>query len=668
MAESVYKTNRQAPIDRADIGVITMREDEFVAVLRQFKPYGTVTKSRPYEVASLETLSEDPIHYDVILTRCLEQGPNTAAAVVSDMIKDFTPEWILLVGIAGSVPSADFTLGDVVCASRLHDFSISAWGKDKVTFDQLGGRMHPDVENLLASLPARHLGNWNAPDSIGSEKPELALPRSISDKRLYGSSDWKKNVLKQLKYHFSGNPRPPLVTVRPVASSGILAKDTNLMEQWLDTSRSIAAIEMELAGAYAASYREQNVRLLSVRGISDIVGFKRDDVWTGYACLTAAAFAAYLLASETLATAQKVVKLVKAETPAKQRAVIKSASKPQMNGSKPFYEFGMTLQKHDFDLTPDSEILKVIELMRERLRQSGLSVGTIIFVAKEPGSLRIRIRASPQDAYALFTAIQANQFKDLGITAATPPVAVIELELDTSERIAGAFSSVLKPGQSIPSGTKRLARALKDAVTQEPFQSITQEQLRSLKELTEKVGESYSDKRYSEIERQEYRLRLARQALELLDQMSFADSEDVMKMAKLRGQLQAIAGVAPEDSGAAPASKDKATTRRQGLRGATRLRLQRYEFVCEISSRSMSQEAAERLVRDVFFDFPVTELSVVYSATPPPPRVQATATITLRRGMHVLGDIVNAISGTAEFGPITVRRLLSQTTSETEAK
>jgi nucleoside phosphorylase len=54
------------------------------------------------------------------------------------------------------------------------------------------------------------------------------------------------------------------------------------------------AVEMESAGIYKATHGR--VPFLAIRGISDVVGFKRDHDWTPYACETAAAFArAFLL-------------------------------------------------------------------------------------------------------------------------------------------------------------------------------------------------------------------------------------------------------------------------------------------------------------------------------------------------------------------------------------
>ena len=58
-------------------------------------------------------------------------------------------------------------------------------------------------------------------------------------------------------------------------------------------------MEMELAGVYQAAWGYRKP-VLAIRGISDIVGFKRSPEWTRYACHTAAAFLLALLRSRPI--------------------------------------------------------------------------------------------------------------------------------------------------------------------------------------------------------------------------------------------------------------------------------------------------------------------------------------------------------------------------------
>jgi hypothetical protein len=76
-------------------------------------------------------------------------------------------------GIAGAVPSLDFTLGDVVCANRVHDFSVRASVEGRPDeFNAGGGPMHPEVQRVVASLPAivQRVGTWNSLKRIGMGK------------------------------------------------------------------------------------------------------------------------------------------------------------------------------------------------------------------------------------------------------------------------------------------------------------------------------------------------------------------------------------------------------------------------------------------------------------------------------------------------------------------
>jgi len=66
-------------------------------------------------------------------------------------------------------------------------------------------------------------------------------------------------------------------------------KDPKVLFPWITTARGILAIEMESAGVHRAT--RDRTPMLSIRGLSDIVGLRRHEAWTKYACAAAAAFA-----------------------------------------------------------------------------------------------------------------------------------------------------------------------------------------------------------------------------------------------------------------------------------------------------------------------------------------------------------------------------------------
>ena len=106
-----------------------------------------------------------------------------------------------------------------------------------------------------------------------------------------------------LQHHFgaTSKARNPTVVTGSIATVNQLVKDTQLLADWQQFARQTQAVEMELGGVYQAARRNnREYPILAVRGISDIVGFRRDDSWTAYACHSAAAFTQALLRSGVL--------------------------------------------------------------------------------------------------------------------------------------------------------------------------------------------------------------------------------------------------------------------------------------------------------------------------------------------------------------------------------
>ena len=148
-------------------------------------------------------------------------------------------------GIGGCIPDNEYTLGDVVLASRVHDFCVSASVENgHSTFNIRGGPMHPQVENLVASIPIIEpsFDMWNDSRKIRAARPKVR----IKDKDFYGDDEWQSKTKTSLRKHFGkGSSRKiPKVVTGSIASSDILVKDTAL-------SQSVAAIG-------EASHRNRN--------------------------------------------------------------------------------------------------------------------------------------------------------------------------------------------------------------------------------------------------------------------------------------------------------------------------------------------------------------------------------------------------------------------------
>src|SRR6266571_2272281 len=292
---------------KVDFAIITIREDEYRAVLLRFPREDDIVGNRTYTLSRVQLADEE--QYIVATARCIDQGGGAAQDLARDIIEDLDPQWFLLVGIAGAIPASEYTLGDVVLATRLNDFSVSAaLDGGRKEYATAGGPMHKRVQDLLAHLPARlpQLNGWNDIGSITIDRP----PVDLASTNFYGEPGWRTNVQQSLERHFGSHAenRRPLVTTGPIASSDVLIKDTQLIQSWKQSSRHILAVEMELSGVYQASRRlERDYPILAVRGISDVIGFKRNADWTTYACHTAAAFALAFVRSRPISPKGKEV-------------------------------------------------------------------------------------------------------------------------------------------------------------------------------------------------------------------------------------------------------------------------------------------------------------------------------------------------------------------------
>jgi nucleoside phosphorylase len=309
-----------------DFGIITFREDEFEAVLDQFRPKWLARGERRYNIAEILTTSGKRYHCAIV--RAYQQGQSDAQHAASHLISELDPSCLVLIGIAGAKPESEFSLGDVIVATRLHDFSVRAQqaGGD-VELTNTGGPIHSLVQTAIANLPAEKslLGNWNSEEAIGKPLPLVDL----ADENFLGDDAWKKKVKQALAHRFGSphNHRQPLVTGAALAAANVLMKDPALLQNWLEHARDLKAVEMELPGVYAAARSVGGDRpVLAIRGISDVVGFKRDSAWTEYACRSAASFAHAYLTAELLGMDPKTAdKAMSALTVASELKIVECA-------------------------------------------------------------------------------------------------------------------------------------------------------------------------------------------------------------------------------------------------------------------------------------------------------------------------------------------------------
>jgi len=183
---------------KVDFGILTIRKDEFEAVLERFPAFETVPGRRVYNLHRLELPGGGS--YLVAVVRCIEQGNTEALDAARDILEELDPRWLLVVGIAGAVPSDDFGLGDVVVSTRVHDFSVEAVLQNKESeYAMMGGPVHKDAATVIANLGAQKakLQGWNTASSIIAHRP----PIELDDELFYGGEEWQKKARKALACH-----------------------------------------------------------------------------------------------------------------------------------------------------------------------------------------------------------------------------------------------------------------------------------------------------------------------------------------------------------------------------------------------------------------------------------------------------------------------------------
>jgi nucleoside phosphorylase len=271
---------------------VTIRDDEFRAVLARFPDKIGPFKGarRTYTLHNADAGGGE--RYRIAVLRLIEQGHGEAQDATRDLIEDLAPRLVLVVGIAGGRPSDDVKLGDVVVSTRIHDFTVEARRAGKAPeYDVTGGSIDTPLAAHVTNLAAHEgeLGDWTA------DLPEQPPVHWTKKGQLYGPSDWQRGLREKLEHHHGpeATPRAPTYAAGPIASSDRLVKDPELLIGWLQTARSLLAIEMESGGVYRAA--RGRCLMLAIRGISDIVGLKRSDAWTKYACASVAAFTSAFL-------------------------------------------------------------------------------------------------------------------------------------------------------------------------------------------------------------------------------------------------------------------------------------------------------------------------------------------------------------------------------------
>lgn len=256
----------------AKIGVLTITDEEFVQARKIFNAVQNVQGS-PYYVADSTTTT-----HDVVLSQALDRTNLPAGKATHDLIEDWRPWFIFLIGTAGGVLEGEAAvgrdgtyLGDVVVADFIE---------------------YTEFRKLIKGRSAKR--------SIPHDHPSLYLRGSFARPAVW--DDWAAAIPVIRPHDGSGSRKKPQVKVGTiVAGEKILSDWTNEYQSALvDEFDKALAFETESFGvareifAYRSSMH-YNPQFLTIRGISDFVNAKEANAdrkrWTDYAAASALTFA-----------------------------------------------------------------------------------------------------------------------------------------------------------------------------------------------------------------------------------------------------------------------------------------------------------------------------------------------------------------------------------------
>jgi len=234
--------------DRADIGIITILEEEYHAVADLLDNLSNVVPSdgdpnlQAWRRTGISSAAGGPPR-SVVLAKATGPGTNDAAIAARRIVERFEVETLFIVGIAGGIESNGVNVGDIVIANSIWFYE---YGKIKDGFSP------------------RHDMHFR-PDG-----PLLTAASAYSRSREFLGLD-----ASRLPGRPASSISRPEVVIGPVASGDkVIDKLTDSFAQRIIQADSrTVAVEMEAGGAANAvkSLQEEGrtVRLLMVRGISD---------------------------------------------------------------------------------------------------------------------------------------------------------------------------------------------------------------------------------------------------------------------------------------------------------------------------------------------------------------------------------------------------------------
>jgi len=257
-----------------DIGIVCALEQPELAAVKDalggssaWKEVGDSRYTHVYRETSLETTSGKRLR--VVATASTSMGLTAAAIATTQLIMQFRPRLVVMIGIAAGTRSGNKQFGDVLVADPSVDYNSG-----KVV----------DSKGIREFLPD--------PYPIGLN----ARLRSVLQK--YASN---KGVFERIRDRWTGTlPQAPnRLHIGPLGAADQVIDDPNRVLEITKNWRKLVGVEMETYAVYRACHEspDPKPRSVSFKAVCDFAAEKADS-WQPYAAFMAAQFACDFLKSE----------------------------------------------------------------------------------------------------------------------------------------------------------------------------------------------------------------------------------------------------------------------------------------------------------------------------------------------------------------------------------
>ena len=259
---------------RTDIGIIcALEHPEFAAVADAFggaEAWRETGDARfPHVYRSCELLSTGGRRLSVVATTSTSMGLTAASIVTTQLIMQYRPRIVVMIGIAAGTRSGGKEFGDVLVADPSVDYNsgkvIRSDGIRGFLPDPYPIGLNPRLRSILHKYRGNHpvfaaiRSAWNGP-----------LPHAVN--RLH---------------------------VGPLGAADQVIDDETRVLEIMQNWRKLIGVEMETYGVYRACHEapDPKPRFVSFKAVCDFAAEKSDS-WQEFAAYVAAHFAVRFLASE----------------------------------------------------------------------------------------------------------------------------------------------------------------------------------------------------------------------------------------------------------------------------------------------------------------------------------------------------------------------------------